>query len=81
MQLTHYNSKFSNTTFPITLVCDGITNSLNIGGIFRLADAFGVKKIIFCGKGISIDNKVKRTSRATEKIVDYTISELSLIHI
>lgn len=75
MQLTHYDSKFSKRTFPITLVCDGITNSLNIGGIFRLADAFGIEKVILCGEQISIDNKVKRTSRSTEKVVSHIISD------
>jgi tRNA G18 (ribose-2'-O)-methylase SpoU len=75
MQLTHYTSRFSIRTFPIVLVCDDITNSLNIGGLFRIADAFGIEKIIFCGDQISIDNKVKRTSRSTETVVPYTISK------
>lgn len=75
MQLTHYNSNFSKRPFPITLICDDVTNSLNIGGIFRLGDAFGVQNIIFCGEQININNKVKRTSRSTEKVVSYRISE------
>ncbi|MCO4822265.1 MAG: TrmH family RNA methyltransferase [Flavobacteriaceae bacterium] len=75
MQLTHYNSEFEVRTFPITLVCDGVTNAPNIGSLFRIADAFGIEKIIFCGGHISMDRKMKKTSRATEKVVNYEIQE------
>ena len=75
MQLTHYNSEFKARTFPITLVCDGVTNAANIGSLFRIADAFGIEKIIFCGDHISMDRKMKKTSRATEKVVNYEIQE------
>ena len=71
MQLNHYNSKFNKKKFPIILVCDQVSNAPNIGSIFRTADAFGVEKIIFCGDNITIGRKVTKTSRATEKVVDY----------
>lgn len=71
MQLTHYNSTFKTKSFPITLVCDGVTNAPNIGSLFRIADAFGVEKIIFCGTHIPIGRKIKKTSRATEKVVPF----------
>ncbi len=69
MQLTHYNTHFTKQTFPITLVCDNITNAPNIGSLFRTADAFGVEKIIFCGSPIPKGRKMTKTSRTTEKIV------------
>lgn len=75
MQLTHYNAKFIKHTFPIILVCDNVTNAPNIGSLFRIADAFGIEKLILCGKHIRLGRKITKTSRATEKIVNYEIIE------
>ncbi|WP_223548518.1 TrmH family RNA methyltransferase [Aestuariivivens sp. NBU2969] len=73
MQLTHYNTKFKTHYFPITLVCDNVTNSSNIGSLFRMADAFGIEKLILCGEVIPLGRKMTKTSRATEKVVNYSI--------
>jgi tRNA G18 (ribose-2'-O)-methylase SpoU len=35
--------------FPIIIVLDNVRSGLNVGSIFRSADAFNVKKIICCG--------------------------------
>ena len=78
MQLNHYNTNFQKRTFPITLVCDNITNAPNIGSLFRIADAFGVEKIIFCGGHIPFGRKMTKTSRATEKVVPYEIHESAI---
>lgn len=75
MQLTHYNTNFKKQTFPIILVCDGVTNAPNIGSLFRIADAFGIEKLILCGENISIGRKITKTSRATEKVVNFEIIE------
>jgi tRNA G18 (ribose-2'-O)-methylase SpoU len=75
MQLTHYNTNFKKRKFPITLVCDNVTNAPNIGSLFRIADAFGIEKLILCGAGISLGRKIAKTSRATEKVVDFEICE------
>lgn len=74
-QLTHYNTNFTNRTFPITLIADNVTSPGNIGSLLRLSDAFGIQKLILCGKDIVISRKALRTSRATEKTVDYDILE------
>ncbi len=34
---------------PLTLILDDIRSALNVGAIFRTADAFLIKKIILCG--------------------------------
>jgi len=73
LQLTHYNTNFSKQTFPIVLVCDNVTNAPNIGSLFRIADAFGVEKLILCGDHIPLGRKMTKTSRATEKVIDYEI--------
>ena len=75
MQLNHYNTNFSKRTFPVTLICDNVTNAPNIGSLFRIADAFGVEKLLLCGSGITLGRKVTKTSRATEKVVNYEIIE------
>jgi tRNA G18 (ribose-2'-O)-methylase SpoU len=73
MQLNHYNTNFTNQIFPITLICDNVTNAPNIGSLFRIADAFGIEKLILCGDDISLGRKMAKTSRATEKIVNYEV--------
>ncbi len=75
MQLNHYNSKFTKKTFPITVVCDHVTNAPNIGSLFRVSDAFGITQLIFCGESITIGRKVSKTSRATEKSIGYRINQ------
>ena len=42
---------------PITLVLDNVRSALNVGAIFRTADAFLVKKIILCGITTTPPNK------------------------
>jgi len=78
MQLTHYNTNFNKRTFDITLICDNVTNTPNIGGLFRIADTFGIEKLILCGQHIEFGRKMTKTSRATEKVVNYEIHENAL---
>jgi tRNA G18 (ribose-2'-O)-methylase SpoU len=73
VQLTHFTSNFKKQKHPITLVCDHITNAPNIGGLFRIADAFGIENIIFCGNNVSLGKRMTKTSRSTEKFVNHKI--------
>lgn len=75
MQLTHNNTHFEKRTFPIILICDNVTNTANIGSLFRIADAFGIKTLMLCGENISIGRKISKTSRATQKVVNFEICE------
>ncbi|EDP70619.1 RNA methyltransferase, TrmH family protein [Flavobacteriales bacterium ALC-1] len=75
MQLTHYTSNFKKQKHPITLVCDNISNAPNIGSLFRIADAFGIEELIFCGKDVSLGKRMTKTSRSTEKYVTHKIEE------
>ncbi len=75
MQLTHYNTNFTKRQFPITLISDNVTNAANLGSLFRIADAFGVQKLILCGDNITLGRKMAKTSRATENHVDFEIFE------
>jgi tRNA G18 (ribose-2'-O)-methylase SpoU len=75
MQLNHYNTHFQSKTFPITVVCDNVANAPNLGSLFRICDAFGVKELILCGQHIPLGRKMTKTSRATEKVVNYRSQE------
>lgn len=84
-QLSHYESFFTKRTFPITLVCDQIIFQPNIGSLFRIAEAFGVEKIIFIGKNIALTpRKISKTSRSTHLMVPYEVvetPELAVAHL
>lgn len=77
-QLTHYTSNFTTKTFPVTLVCDNVTNAPNVGSLFRISDAFGVTELILCGDDIPFGRKMTKTARATEKTVPYSVVKNSL---
>ncbi|WP_046744863.1 TrmH family RNA methyltransferase [Kordia zhangzhouensis] len=75
-QLTHYTTHFEKRSFPIVLVSDQVSNAPNIGSLFRIADAFGIEKIFFCGENIPVfGRRMTKTSRATEKVVPFEITE------
>lgn len=71
-QLNHYNTNFQSKKFPITLLCDNVTNAPNIGSLFRLCDAMGVEKLILSGT-IKLGRKMAKTARATEKVVHFEL--------
>lgn len=73
MQLTHYNTNFKKQKHPITIVCDNISNAPNIGSLFRIADAFNIEEIIFCGDNIPLGKRMTKTSRSTENYVNHRI--------
>lgn len=75
MQLNHYNSNFKKQRHPIKVVCDNVTNAPNIGSLFRIADAFGIEELIFCGENVSLGKRMTKTSRSTEKYVAHSIKE------
>ena len=56
-------------------MCDNVTNAPNLGSLFRISDAFGIEKLILCGDNITLGRKIAKTSRATEKVVNFEICE------
>lgn len=67
IQLSHNSIPFEEKKFPIVLVLNSITSPANVGSLFRLADAFNIEKIIFCGSTFAdlSSNRLKRTARST----------------
>lgn len=77
-QLTHNQSSFQKREFPIILLLDNVLSEANLGSMFRLADAFGVQKIYFCGSEPNLkSNRLKRTARNTQNVVAFEYRENS----
>lgn len=75
-QLLHTEAPFQHKKFPIVLVTDNIIGDANIGSLFRLSEAFGVEKIVFCGSEPNLEsNRLKKTARSTLNSVIYEFQE------
>ncbi len=75
-QLSHHQTNFQQKEFPVVLLLDQVSGEANIGSIFRLADAFGIQKLIFTGNIPNLDSRrLQKTSRNTHKIVDFQFYE------
>lgn len=56
----------------IYIICDNILDTYNIGSIFRLADAVGVKKVYLCGDSEVPPNiKIHRAAVGTDKWISW----------
>lgn len=75
MQLNHYNSKFKPHSFPVVIISDGLSSPFNIGGLFRLGDAFGIERIIFLNTLKGLGKRFKKTSRSAEKYIPYCFED------
>ncbi len=82
-QLTHREATQPSRKFPLCIVADGIEAAVNVGSLFRIADAFGVEKIYLTGGSPTPpSSKLRKTSRATERWVAYEARSdaLALVH-
>lgn len=78
IQATHETSNFQKEKFPIVLVLDAVSSPANIGSLFRLADAFNIEKLVFCGTKVELQsNRLRRTARSTVKNVIFEEQENS----
>ncbi|ANH61108.1 TrmH family RNA methyltransferase [Dokdonia donghaensis] len=76
MQLTHTHHSPASHNKEIIIVCDHVSGPANAGSIFRLADAFGVQEIIFCGNTPDVtSSRLRKTARNTERTVRFRESE------
>ena len=70
MQLKHHNTTLSELNFEIILLCDGVNSPANMGSLLRVADSFGVQKVIFGKAIVDLDSpRLKRTARSTQRWV------------
>ncbi len=69
-QLDHSQHQSANRTFPLCFIAHNIDDPMNIGSLFRIADALGVEKIWLSGTSPQPPHsKIKKTSRSCEKYV------------
>lgn len=70
MQLQHHNTDFNQQEHSIILLCDSVNSPANMGSLFRIADSFGIEKLVFGGVEVDLKSpRLKRTARATQNWV------------
>ena len=70
-QLKHIETINATLNNEIIVITENIRTPENIGMIFRVSEAFGVKKIFLIGNSPDLKNKkVKRTARNTDNELD-----------
>lgn len=73
IQLAHAQHQSGGKKFPLVLLAHDIEVPLNIGSLFRIADALGLEKICLSGKSpVPPNPKIRRTSRASEQYVAHS---------
>ena len=78
-QLTYEENKPQVKKYPICLLANDMDLPMNIGSIFRVADALGVEKIYLCGKSPTPPRKkINRTARSTVRYVAHEYHENAL---
>ncbi len=78
-QLDHSHHQTRKTGYPVCFLAHDIDLPGNIGSLFRIADALGVEKIYLSGTSpVPPNDKIKRTSRSTEKYVPFAHEEKPL---
>lgn len=73
IQLDHSHHYAKNKAFPVCFLAHDIDVPMNIGSLFRIADALGIEKIYLSGTSqVPPNPKIRKTSRATEKFVPFS---------
>lgn len=72
-QLIHTQHQPAAKKFPLCYLAHNIATPMNIGSLFRVADALGVEKIYLTGTSpVPPSWLIRKTSRSTEKSVPYS---------
>ncbi len=75
-QLEHHEVEQVIQKFPICILANDFSVPMNVGSLFRLADALGISKIYLCGSSpVPPNRKINKTARSTVKYVDYEYVE------
>lgn len=71
-QLNHHQIRNEQRQFPLVIVCQDVSDPLNIGALFRLADAMGVAGMYCCGQSpVPPHRRISKTARSTHEWVTY----------
>lgn len=77
-QLVHTEIINSKSTKEIIVISENIRTPENVGMLFRISEAFGVKQVFLVGESPNLENKkVLRTARSTNKVLDIQLFENS----
>lgn len=72
-QLDHNEVDWKKVKYPLSILAHNLVDPMNVGSIFRIADALGVEEIFLTGTTTRPPNsKLNKTSRWTEKSVSYS---------
>ena len=64
---------------PIYIILDGVLDTYNIGGIFRLADAIAAEKVFLCGETETPpDSRIKKASINTTEWVTWSYAPTAI---
>jgi len=75
-QLTHFEVAKNKSDKEIIVITENIRTPENIGMIFRISEAFGIKKVILIGDSPNLsNNRVIRTARNAEKVIDIHLAK------
>jgi len=75
-QHSHNTTPFRSKKNSIVLVSDGVQSPANIGGLFRICEAFGISNIVFGGTTIDVTSaRIKKTARETHLKIPFTVVE------
>ena len=78
-QLDHFEVVNKQTIKDIIVVSENIRTPENIGMLFRVSEAFGIKKVFLVGDSPNLENKkVLRTARSTEKQLEIKLFKDSI---
>lgn len=72
-QLDHSQHQVTACKYPLCFLAHDFDGPMNIGSLFRIADALGVEKIYLSGNSVTPPSaKIKKTSRSAEKYVPFS---------
>ena len=67
---------------PITVIIDNVRSGLNVGSIFRTADAFLIEKIILCGITTTPPHKeIRKVALGSTNSVDWEYEKDTVVAI
>lgn len=73
IQLDHTHHHGRNIKYPVCFLAHDIDVPMNVGSLFRIADALGIEKLYLTGSSLVPPNsKIRKTSRAAEKFVAFS---------
>ena len=71
-QLDHTQHSTSGIKYPVCFLAHDINVPMNIGSLFRIADALGIEKLYLSGNSVIPPNsKITKTARSCEKYVPF----------